>query len=187
MRIGAPLSARNPGIIPRFCDFARNLHDERLAPAAAIANGRPHPSVRLIRGHCPKSPSRPRFDPATMRGMQAARRSQKWRGPLTLLAESRRFRCAIFVALAIPVLYVASFGPACWISSRLVWTATAVGIWAVAAVDLAYAPLMWIWSVGPEPVGDFLEWYSTIGTDGRWHGNWHWMKNDQWEWAGFLS
>ena len=44
--------------------------------------------------------------------------ARKRRGPITLLYESRRFRRTIILsAVLLPVLYVASFGPACWLAN----------------------------------------------------------------------
>ena len=44
----------------------------------------------------------------------------KRRGPITLLMMSRRLRWWTFgVLVALPILYVASFGPACWLTA---WT-----------------------------------------------------------------
>lgn len=37
---------------------------------------------------------------------------------MTLFAESRRFRRTVILLLCQPVLYVASFGPACWLADR---------------------------------------------------------------------
>jgi hypothetical protein len=80
-------------------------------------------------------------------------RPQKRRGPLLWLADrSRRFW--IGVAL-VSVLYVASFGPACWflashrrdvgppIAGRLFW------------------PVGWIANNGPHSTRRMIEWYAT--------------------------
>jgi hypothetical protein len=42
--------------------------------------------------------------------------ARKRRGPITLFFESRRFRWAIALLVLLPVLYVASFGPASWLA-----------------------------------------------------------------------
>ena len=55
---------------------------------------------------------------------------------------------------AIPLLYVASFGPACWIVSR-----TVVGH---AAFRLAYRPLDSIAWHGPYQVRQALQWYGDL-------------------------
>ena len=45
--------------------------------------------------------------------------ARKRRGPITLFCHSRRFRWAVIsLAFGAPALYVASFGPACWIAAR---------------------------------------------------------------------
>src|SRR5262249_45092404 len=41
----------------------------------------------------------------------------KPRGPLTLLARSRKARLTVAVILVLPVLYMLSFGPACWMTA----------------------------------------------------------------------
>jgi hypothetical protein len=70
--------------------------------------------------------------------------------------------------IVLPVLYVASFGPACWISSR----ATKC----VPIVETACSPMMFICDVSPNFVVQFIQWYSGIGASGRWYwgmeGNW---------------
>lgn len=67
---------------------------------------------------------------------------RNWRGPITLICESRRSRWAALIGLA-AFSYIASFGPACWISSR-----SGRGL---AAVDFLYQPLMQIWWRGAIP------------------------------------
>ena len=42
---------------------------------------------------------------------------RKRRGPITLFCESRWFRAGVFAIVLAPVLYVTSFGPACWIAA----------------------------------------------------------------------
>ena len=79
----------------------------------------------------------------------------KRRGPITLLMTSRRFRLAVGVLIAIPVLYVASFGPACWISSR---TGTGSG-----AVSVVYQPMLRL-CMRDTYFAAASWWYASIGT-----------------------
>lgn len=61
--------------------------------------------------------------------------------------------------VALPLLYVASFGPACWIVSR-----TAFGL---PAFRLVYRPLDSIAWHGPYQAGDALKWYGNLGSPGN--------------------
>src|SRR5689334_13118600 len=65
---------------------------------------------------------------------------QKRRGPITLFCESRRFRWVVIAlaALLLPIVYVASLGPACWINLR-----TGAGGQAIGAF---YRPIGWLYS-----------------------------------------
>lgn len=54
-----------------------------------------------------------------------------------------------------PVLYVASFGPACWISSR-----TECG---ERVLSIAWQPMLWLWMRTSSP-GKVVEWNATLGT-----------------------
>lgn len=83
----------------------------------------------------------------------------KRRGPLLWLAGTkRRGRVAI---VAVSLLYIASFGPACWITSRVAinprWLFT------------AYAPFIWVLNGnGPDVLYDLTVWYSLAGTSSGW-------------------
>jgi hypothetical protein len=89
--------------------------------------------------------------------------ARKRRGPITLFCESRRFRLAVIAVALLPVLYVAGFGPACWLASRERMSAP-VG----RAVCRVYAPLLShvllsddsSWSVRA------LYWWSSVGSEG---------------------
>jgi hypothetical protein len=73
------------------------------------------------------------------------------------------------VLIGIMVLYVASFGPACWISSR-----TNIG---APVVDVAYHPLLLVWLHCPRPVGKSFVWYSSLAAaDG-----WMWTASGHWQ------
>ena len=82
---------------------------------------------------------------------------------LTVRFVNRRERWAKWTLVAIvglPVLYVASFGPACWIVSRN----NLNGNW----LFIAYRPLVWIMENGPESAFTSLVWYSLVGTAEHW-------------------
>ncbi len=70
---------------------------------------------------------------------------------------------ALLIGLA--VLYVASFGPACWITSR-----TAAGASEVTAI---YAPLT-RGLARQNRISDALNWYATVGAKPRWR----WVMHD---------
>ena len=79
-----------------------------------------------------------------------------------LAARSRRFWG---VVLLLPVLYVASFGPACWLISYV-----GVGIArpnppirAVDWISMAYVPVGQMALHGPDFVAQSLAWYATLG------------------------
>jgi hypothetical protein len=85
---------------------------------------------------------------------------------------NRRERWAkwtLAVTLSLPVLYAVSFGPACWITSRV-----NVG---VPVVNVIYLPMLWIRDVSPEFIGDGILWYSRIGSARGWcwSGDHEWM------------
>jgi len=56
--------------------------------------------------------------------------------------------------IGLPVLYVASFGPACWLVSLSTTKRT---------VSKVYAPLGTVISRGPVLISDVLYWYASIG------------------------
>ena len=61
----------------------------------------------------------------------------------------------LVACVSMPVLYVASFGPACW--------------WFTDRTDpvapQAYWPIGWLALNCPEPVGDIAWWYALMGTN----------------------
>lgn len=100
-------------------------------------------------------------------------RPTKRRGPITLLMTSGRFRQRLAVAaIALPILYVAGFGPACW------WFSTRIN-------GENYAPRIY-WPIGrsirsvPRPVGTVIVWYANVlstqpvklPTQWEWYGAW---------------
>jgi hypothetical protein len=77
---------------------------------------------------------------------------------LTVRIINRRERWAkwtLAVTLSLPVLYAASFGPACWISSR-------IGIGS-RAVSVVYQPLLRL-CMRDTYLADAFWWYASIGT-----------------------
>jgi hypothetical protein len=103
-------------------------------------------------------------------------RPKKWQGPLEWLAgRSRRF----WIALALlPVLYVASFGPACWISSRVNYGS---GI-NFTVLPTVYRPLLQA-MLSHRRIAIAVEGYARLGAAPGWHwlliisdGDWAWAK-----------
>ncbi len=71
------------------------------------------------------------------------------------------------VVVVVPILYVASFGPACWIISRL----DAETAW----IPTVYRPITIIWDSGPSQMGTILESYSAFGCERDW--GWIWVNS----------
>jgi hypothetical protein len=70
--------------------------------------------------------------------------------------------------IGLPILYVLSFGPACWVSNRLT-TGERV-------LSVAYQPMLWLWmrTSGPAKV---VEWYALLGNTDESHAI---NTNDGW-------
>src|SRR5437868_5112684 len=64
------------------------------------------------------------------------------------------------VMFSLPVLYVLSFGPACWISSR-----SGIG---VGVVNSAYQPMLGLAFDGPDVIQRGTLWYAQLLADRRW-------------------
>ena len=79
----------------------------------------------------------------------------KPRGPLTLLATSRSLRRWTAVGAMLPLLYLASFGPACWTVSQLHLTP--------AIINTGYRPVLLALDEIPKPAVEFVIWYSKLG------------------------
>ena len=92
-----------------------------------------------------------------------------WLGVRIFNRRERWAKWTLVVTLSLPVLYAASLGPACWITSRV-----NVG---APIVNVVYLPMMWIRDVGPEFIGDGILWYSRIGSAPGWcwSGGHEWM------------
>jgi len=86
-------------------------------------------------------------------------------GPLYWLGRrSKRFWIAV---AAMPILYVASFGPACWIRS---WCFQRSPPYVAGTpgppepvLSMAYMPLGWLIENAPRPIDDALYTYAVIG------------------------
>ena len=98
---------------------------------------------------------------------------------LTVRIVNRRERCARWTlagAVGLPVLYVASFGPACWFSSR-----THIGIFNLPTV---YRPILATLS-DRGSVGKVVRWYAEAGAQ----AGWQWVDisdsaGPYWVWLG---
>jgi hypothetical protein len=91
---------------------------------------------------------------------------RKRRGPLLWLADRPR-GFWIATAVMLPVVYVASFGPACWISEPGVTPSTpGPGLTPdidprISTAPRCYWPIGLIAKAGPAPVRDCIVWYAT--------------------------
>jgi len=82
---------------------------------------------------------------------------------LTVRIVNRKERWAkrmLAAVVALPLLYVLSFGPTCWICSRIAgeddaeeWVTT----------DFIYAPLLWVWRFHDGIISDAIDWYANVG------------------------
>jgi hypothetical protein len=66
----------------------------------------------------------------------------------------------VIALVAPPLLYLASFGPACWISSH-----TGQG---ADFVSIVYQPVFSVWWNGPKPCDRFVARYATLFAANRW-------------------
>ena len=65
--------------------------------------------------------------------------------------------------IGLPVLYVASFGPACWMTMRLNLPSE--------VINVGYRPIVWSFDQMPREIRDFAMWYSEVGGNGK--GIWY--------------
>jgi len=79
--------------------------------------------------------------------------------------------CIAALLIGLPVLYVASFGPACWATS---WTKC--GNQSLATV---YRPILWISDQSWNRVGRYIDEYARAGAA----PGWCWL-GDEWGWYG---
>lgn len=79
------------------------------------------------------------------------------------MAERKKPGWAFLLTIAfvgLPLLYVVSFGPACWVSSRMGRGAF--------VVDVAFQPIMRLAYRGPAPISGMLKWYTELGAAEHW-------------------
>ena len=62
------------------------------------------------------------------------------------------------------MLYVTSFGPACWILS---WRNFRIN-----GEESAYAPVIWMWHLEPSRISEVFRWYACLGAA----DHWTWMQ-----------
>lgn len=96
---------------------------------------------------------------------------------LTVRIVNRRERWANWTAatlFGLPVLYVASFGPACWFATKS--DGPMVNGEAPRKVSSFYKPLGWTMIKGPKPIANVVKRYATLRTQyvivpADWNGN----------------
>ena len=85
---------------------------------------------------------------------------RKRRGPITVFCEYRRFRLAVIVAFVVPALYVAGFGPVCWLTDH--------GVLPIACSYPVYRPLaIFVANWCPSWVESALTRYGELGGQPR--------------------
>jgi len=77
----------------------------------------------------------------------------------------RRSRRALAMLIGLTLLYVASFGPACWISSYSTGRAEYLGS---QAVSVMYQPILHVAWNGPSIVRKAIVGYARLWSSGRW-------------------
>jgi hypothetical protein len=83
---------------------------------------------------------------------------------LTVRIINRRERWAKWTlagVVGVPVLYVASFGPASWLMSR-----TSL---CTEAITTVYQPVFFCWMRGPEKTAAWINWYCYVGAKKEWY------------------
>jgi hypothetical protein len=93
----------------------------------------------------------------------------------------RAWPLAAVLLVGLPMMYVGSFGPACWLSSR--------GEHGAALLPLVYRPITWGLSGDAESesvIHDAIQWYACAGAASP---HWWWSLNrysgepsPRWEW-----
>ena len=87
---------------------------------------------------------------------------------LTVRIVNRRERWAkrtLMAVVGIPLLYVLSFGPACWISSHTLDRVDRIG---AQTVNLMYQPILSLAWSGPSIVQGPIIWYMRLWSSDRW-------------------
>jgi hypothetical protein len=88
----------------------------------------------------------------------------------------------VATVIAVPVLYVASFGPACWASSRC----SEPNGFGVAAVEFVYQPLLRATTGDNELIRDNLRSYTMFGAAPNWYVRGACFSDDSY-WQGPLA
>jgi hypothetical protein len=88
-----------------------------------------------------------------------------WLGVRIVNRRERWAKWTLAMVIGVPVLYVASFGPACWILS---WTNLRID-----GEESFYAPMIRLWNVGPSRKSEVLHWYACLGAA----EGWRWMSS----------
>ena len=70
--------------------------------------------------------------------------------------------------LGVPLLYVLSFGPACWISSHV-----GKAEW---RIETVYRPVLWAWARSPGSLATAIDRYAECGAADGWQ--WNWLRMD---------
>jgi hypothetical protein len=65
----------------------------------------------------------------------------------------------LVATIALPVLYVASFGPTCWLYSRVPFDEDD---WVTP--DFIYAPVLRVWFYHDGIIPDAIDWYANVGS-----------------------
>jgi len=79
----------------------------------------------------------------------------------------------VALVVGVPVLYVASFGPACWITCR-------VCRWSVPTLSAIYRPMVWTMQHS-DKTGTVIVSYAQLVAKPEWH--WGEMADGDWMWA----
>jgi len=74
-------------------------------------------------------------------------------------------KCALAAVIGVPVLYAASFGPACWISSQTLDRGDRIG---AQTVNMMYQPILSLAWSGPSIVQSPIVWYARLWSSDRW-------------------
>jgi hypothetical protein len=80
-----------------------------------------------------------------------------WLGVRIFNRRERWSKRALVITVLLPALYVASFGPACWLCQR--WLLPQRAAW------IAYRPLTWLAVHGHETVRGAIRYYTTVCGD----------------------
>jgi hypothetical protein len=80
-----------------------------------------------------------------------------WLGVRTYNQRERWAKWTLAIFVGVPVLYVVSFGPACWVYSRM---ASDDETWVT--LDFIYAPFLRVWRYHDGTIPEAIEWYANV-------------------------